>query len=69
MKKLHHSLKELTQEEYTLINGGESGWYYLGKAARWVVDTAKACAGAYGERLAVHATSSNGGKYGGAFHY
>lgn len=68
MKNLHHSLKELTQEEYTLINGGESGWYYLGRAARWVVDTAKACEGAC-EGQAVHATSSNGGKYGGAFHY
>ncbi|MCD8405149.1 hypothetical protein LNI90_00835 [Tenacibaculum dicentrarchi] len=38
MKNLHHSLKELTQEESTLINGGNSGWYYLGKAARWITD-------------------------------
>lgn len=41
MKNLHHSLEELTQEECTLINGGESGWYYLGKASRWVVDAAE----------------------------
>lgn len=30
-------LLELTKKECQQINGGESGWYYLGKASRWAV--------------------------------
>ncbi len=31
-----HGLTELSFNELSEINGGESGWYYLGKAARWL---------------------------------
>ncbi len=36
MKKLNienYSLQELTNEELVLINGGESGWWWVGYAA------------------------------------
>lgn len=36
-------LIELTKKECQQINGGESGWYYLGKASRWAVE--QVCAG------------------------
>jgi len=38
MKLDQFNTENLTQEELLLINGGESGWYYLGKAYGAVED-------------------------------
>lgn len=40
MHELELEMHELTNEELTSINGGESGWYYLGKAVRAAEDFA-----------------------------
>jgi hypothetical protein len=33
-------MKNLSNQELNTLTGGESGWYYLGKAAKFVCDTA-----------------------------
>lgn len=38
MKLDNFEVEYLKEEEMLLINGGESGWYYLGKALRWITD-------------------------------
>ncbi|WP_281991726.1 hypothetical protein [Aquimarina aggregata] len=38
MKLDQFNTENLTQEELLLINGGESGWYYLGKAVGAIED-------------------------------
>ncbi len=54
------NLIELTKKECQQINGGENGWYYLGKASRWAVDRVCAAVVSYVTREHNSESSSEG---------
>lgn len=53
--------RELTDEEMLSINGGESGWYYLGQAYYWVEKQCKTVYNAVKNTYDMMTTPSGGG--------
>ena len=41
MKNLENfNVQQLSNNEVVKINGGETGWYYIGRAGKWIANVA-----------------------------